>query len=393
MYNIYDVLRSGLRALIYSVFGKRGRLMKIICNGYDLSEAVNKVIKAVGAKTVSPILEGIKIETVDGGIKLTATDMELAIEKVIAAEVRAEGAVVVPGRLFAEFVKKIDAERVELSLFEDKKMKMRYRGCESEFNCLPEDEYPVIKKLDDAKYFTFLGKNLRDLINKVSFCVSTDESRPILKGVSLDLEGNTVTAVATDGYRLARCVKNVESSDGNMTAVVPARSLNEIARLIEDDEQPVTVALQKNYLAVDFQHTCVTSRLLEGSYINYRQIIPQRFETRATLAKDAFSASLERAILLTRSDRNNLVKFDMHENMMDITSDSEAGRVDEHLDIKLEGKDLTIAFNARYFTELIKYIGSDCMTISFNDAIQPCIVTPADSTEDLLYLILPVRMA
>ena len=393
MYNIYDVLRSGLRALIYSVFGKRGRLMKIICNGYDLSEAVNKVIKAVGAKTVSPILEGIKIETVDGGIKLTATDMELAIEKVIAAEVRAEGAVVVPGRLFAEFVKKIDAERVELSLFEDKKMKMRYRGCESEFNCLPEDEYPVIKKLDDAKYFTFLGKNLRDLINKVSFCVSTDESRPILKGVSLDLESNTVTAVATDGYRLARCVKNVESSDGNMTAVVPARSLNEIARLIEDDEQPVTVALQKNYLAVDFQHTCVTSRLLEGSYINYRQIIPQRFETRATLAKDAFSASLERAILLTRSDRNNLVKFDMHENMMDITSDSEAGRVDEHLDIKLEGKDLTIAFNARYFTELIKYIGSDCMTISFNDAIQPCIVTPADSTEDLLYLILPVRMA
>ena len=367
--------------------------MKIICNGYDLSEAVNKVIKAVGAKTVSPILEGIKIETVDGGIKLTATDMELAIEKVIAAEVRAEGAVVVPGRLFAEFVKKIDAERVELSLFEDKKMKMRYRGCESECNCLPEDEYPVIKKLDDAKYFTFLGKNLRDLINKVSFCVSTDESRPILKGVSLDLEGNTVTAVATDGYRLARCVKNVESSDGNMTAVVPARSLNEIARLIEDDEQPVTVALQKNYLAVDFQHTCVTSRLLEGSYINYRQIIPQRFETRATLAKDAFSASLERAILLTRSDRNNLVKFDMHENMMDITSDSEAGRVDEHLDIKLEGKDLTIAFNARYFTELIKYIGSDCMTISFNDAIQPCIVTPADSTEDLLYLILPVRMA
>ena len=393
MYNIYDVLRSGLRALIYSVFGKRGRLMKIICNGYDLSEAVNKVIKAVGAKTVSPILEGIKIETVDGGIKLTATDMELAIEKVIAAEVRAEGAVVVPGRLFAEFVKKIDAERVELSLFEDKKMKMRYRGCESEFNCLPEDEYPVIKKLDDAKYFTFLGKNLRDLINKVSFCVSTDESRSILKGVSLDLEGNTVTAVATDGYRLARCVKNVESSDGNMTAVVPARSLNEIARLIEDDEQPVTVAMQKNYLAVDFQHTCVTSRLLEGSYINYRQIIPQRFETRATLAKDAFSASLERAILLTRSDRNNLVKFDMHENMMDITSDSEAGRVDEHLDIKLEGKDLTIAFNARYFTELIKYIGSDCMTISFNDAIQPCIVTPADSTEDLLYLILPVRMA
>lgn len=367
--------------------------MKIICNGYDLSEAVGKVIKAVGAKTINPVLEGIKIETIDGGIKLTATDMELAIEKNIAAEVRAEGTAVVPGRLFSEFVKKLDAERVELCLFENKKMKIRYRGCESEINCLPEAEFPVIKKLDDARYFEFTGKNLRDLINKVSFCVSTDESRPILKGVFLDAENGQVAAVATDGYRLAKCVKPLVSGDGNIGAVVPARSLNEIARLIEDDDQPVKIALQKNYLAVDFGHTCVTARLLEGTYINYRQIIPRRFETRATVAKDGFDASLERAILLTRTDRNNLVRLDMRENVMNITSDSEAGRVDERLDIKLEGKDLAIAFNARYFTELIKYIDCECLTVSFNDAVQPCIVTPADGAEDLLYLILPVRMA
>lgn len=367
--------------------------MKIICNGYDLSDAVNKVIKAVGAKTVSPVLEGIKIETVAGGIKLTATDMELAIERTIAAEVKVEGAAVVPGRLFAEFVKKINEERVELSIFDDRKMKIRYRGCEGEFNCLPEDEFPVIKKLEDACYFTFLGKNLRELINKVSFCVSTDESRPILKGVSLSIENGEVTAVATDGYRLARYVKPLEESGENLGVVVPARSLNEISRLIEDDEQPVKIALQKNYLAVDLQHTCITSRLLDGSYINYKQIIPQRFETRVTLAKDAFEDSLERAILLSRSDRNNLVRFDLHEDIMDITSNSEAGRIDEHLDVKLEGKDLSIAFNARYFTELIKYIGCDCMTVSFNDSVQPCIVTPADSAEDLLYLVLPVRMS
>ena len=258
---------------------------------------------------------------------------------------------------------------------------------------MPEDEFPVIKKLEDACYFTFLGKNLRELINKVSFCVSTDESRPILKGVSLSIENGEVTAVATDGYRLARYVKPLEESGENLGVVVPARSLNEISRLIEDDEQPVKIALQKNYLAVDLQHTCITSRLLDGSYINYKQIIPQRFETRVTLAKDAFEDSLERAILLSRSDRNNLVRFDLHEDIMDITSNSEAGRIDEHLDVKLEGKDLSIAFNARYFTELIKYIGCDCMTVSFNDSVQPCIVTPADSAEDLLYLVLPVRMS
>ena len=366
--------------------------MKIVCNGYDLSDAGGKVIKAAGTKTVNPVLEGIKLECFDGAIKLTATDMELAIEKTISAEVKVEGSAVVPGRLFAEFVKKLDSERVELSVFGDNKMKIRYRDSEGELNCLPVDEFPVIKKLESAQKVTFLGKNLRDIINRVSFCVSADESRPILKGVCFTVENGDVTAVATDGYRLAKCVKTTEHSDGNVSAVIPARSLNEISRLIEDDEQPISVLFQKNYVAVDLGHTCITARVLDGNYIDYRRIIPQRFETRATVVVEAFESSLERAILLARSDRNNLVRLDVHENIMDVSSGSEMGKIDEHLDIKLEGKDLSIAFNARYFTELIKYIGSECMTLSFNDAVQPCVVTPSGSAEDLLYLVLPVRL-
>ena len=366
--------------------------MKLVCNGYDLSDAVGKVIKAVGTKTVNPVLEGIKMECSGGSLKLTATDMELAIEKTIAAEVKVEGEAVVPGRLFAEFVKKLDSERVELSIFGDNKMKIRYRDCEGELNCLPAGEFPIVKKLENAQKVTFLGKNLRDLVGKVSFCVSADESRPILKGVCFTTDNGEVTAVATDGYRLAKCVKTAESCDGDVSAVIPARSLNEISRLIEDDEQPISVLFQKNYVAVDLGHTCVTARVLDGNYIDYRRIIPQRFETRATVAVEAFESSLERAILLARSDRNNLVRLDLHENIMDISSNSELGKIDEHLDVKLEGKDLSIAFNARYFTELVKYIGSECMTLSFNDAVQPCVATPCGSGEDLLYLVLPVRM-
>ena len=366
--------------------------MKIVCNGYDLSDAVGKVIKAVGAKTVNPVLEGIKMECFDGSLKLTATDMELAIEKTIPAEVKVEGNCVVPGRLFAEFVKKLDSERVELSMFDGSKMKIRYRDCQGEINCLSTGEFPTVKKLDGAKKLTFLGKNLRDLINRVTFCVSADESRPILKGVCFTSDNGQITAVATDGYRLAKCVKALENSDANVSAVIPARSLNEIGRLVEDDEQPVDVLFQKNYVAVDIGHTCITARVLDGNYIDYRRIIPQRFETRATVSVSAFEASLERAILLARSDRNNLVRLDLHENIMDVSSNSELGKIDEHIDVKLEGKDLSIAFNARYFTELIKFIGSECMTLSFNDAVQPCVVTPCDSAEDLLYLVLPVRM-
>ncbi len=366
--------------------------MKFNCNGYDLADAVNKVIKAVGAKTVNPVLEGIKIQTLEGSIKLTSTDLELAIEKTIPADITVDGIAVVPGRLFAEFVKKLNTENIEISVFGDNKMKIRYRDSVSEINCLPADEYPEIKPLKDVTTFTMLGKNLRDLINKVSFCVSLDESRPLLKGVLLNVEEGEITAVATDGYRLAKYVKSLEKCDSNITAVVPARSLNEISRLIEDSEQPIEIAIQKSYLAVDLKHTVITARILEGNYINYKQIIPQSFETSVTIAKDSFEDSLERAILLARSDRNNLVKFDVHENIMDISSNSEIGNINEHIDVKLNGRDLAIAFNARYFTELIKYIDTECMTINFNDPVQPCTVVPTGSAEDLLYLVLPVRM-
>lgn len=366
--------------------------MKIICNGYDLSDAVNKVFKAVGPKTVNPILEGIKIEAANDCIKLTATDLELAIEKTIPADVKVDGCCVVPGRLFSEFTKKLNAESVELSIFDNARMKIRYRDSEGEINSLPADDYPVIKELKDAKFFTITGKNFRDLINKVSFCVSLDESRPILKGVLLSIEGEEITAVATDGYRLAKYVKTLESSDGNICSVIPARSLNEISRLIDDSDRPVKIAVQKNYIAVDLGHTKITSRVLEGNYINYKQIIPQVFETTATVPKDAFEAGLERAMLLARSDRNNLVKFDMHEDVMNLSSNSEMGKLDEFIDIKLSGRDLAIAFNARYFTELMRFIDSDCVSINFNDAIQPCIVQPTGSGDDLIYLVLPVRM-
>ena len=366
--------------------------MKVVCNGYELAEAVNKVIKAVGSKTVNPVLEGIKIEAKDDAIKLTATDMELAIERVIPAEVKIEGATVVPGRLFSEFVKKLNMESIEISQFEERRMKIRYRESEGTLNCLPADEYPIIKKLDKAKKYRISGKSLKDIVNSVSFSVSTDDSRPVLKGVLFEIEGNEVTAVAIDGYRLAKVVGSLEESDGGITAIIPARSLNEISRLIEDDEQIIDIYLQRNYMAVDFAYTSITTRLIEGDFINYKQIIPQRFETMVTLSKDEFDQGLERAILLSRTDRNNLVRFDMHEGIMNLSSNSEAGDVAEKIDIKLDGHDLSIAFNARYFTEIIKYVDTECMTIKFNDSVQPCVVVPTGGTKDVLYLVLPVRM-
>lgn len=366
--------------------------MKVICNGNDLSDAVGKVIKAVSTRSTNPVLEGIKIKAEQGSLTLTATDLELAIEKSIVADVKIEGETVVPGRFFSEFVKKLNKEQIELSVAEANQLKIRYMQSEGVLQCLNASEYPEIKELSEAQSFFILKNEFKDLVNKIAFSVSADDSRPMLKGVLLEIDDVSVTGVALDGYRLAKCVKPIEKTTAMMSAVIPARCITEIARLLEDTSDPVKISVQKNYMLVDLIHTKITSRLLDGDFINYKQIIPGSFETTVTVPKEQFESGLERAILLARSEKNNLVRFDIRENVMQLSSNSEIGNITEKIPVKLSGVDVSIAFNARYYTELLKFIGSDNIVIKFINSTSPCVVVPSGSLEDFMYLILPVRM-
>ena len=367
--------------------------MKLICNGNDLSDAVGKVFKAVGAKTTNPVLESIKLKAEGGALTLSATDQELYIEKSIAADVKIEGETLVPGRFFAEFVKKLNREQIELTLAENSRLLIRYQGNEGTLSCRPAEDFPVMPDVTDAQHFIIIKNELKDLIGKIAFSVSLDDARPLLKGVNLEIEENTLTGVALDGYRLAKCVKPIEGTTAMMSAVVPARSIDEIAKLIEDTLDPVTVYIQKRYLMVDLIHTKIYASLLDGDFMNYKHIIPHNFNTVVTLPKEQFEDALERAILLARSDKNNLVKFDIKDDMMELSADSEIGNINEKIVVKLLGNDITIAFNARYFTELLRYVSCENIVIKFTNSVSPCIVVPSGSVEDFMYLILPVRMA
>lgn len=366
--------------------------MKIICSGSDLSDAVGKVIKAVSGRSTNPVLEGIKLKAEQGTLTLTATDLELAIEKSIVADVKIEGETVVPGRLFSEFVRKLNKEQIELSIADGNQLKIRYMQSEGVLQCLPAEEYPEIKQLNDAQSFFIIKNEFKDLVNKVAFSVSSDESRPILKGVLLEIDDVSVTGVALDGYRLAKCVKPIEKTTAMMSAIVPARCITEIARLLEDSSDPVQISLQRNYMLVDLVHTKITSRLLDGDFINYKQIIPASFDTTVTVPKEQFESGLERAMLLARSEKNNLVRFDVKENVMQLSSTSEAGNITEKIPVKVTGMDIAISFNARYYAELLKFVQSEYIVIKFTNASSPCVVVPTDSPEDFIYLILPVRM-
>lgn len=365
--------------------------MKVICDGNDLAEAVGKASKALGQKTVNPILEYIKIDAAPGTLTLTATDNELTIETSIVADVSSEGSVLVPGRLLTDFTRKLTHERIELKLAQSK-LVVKYADSLGEISCASADDYPEMRDMAEAQSFSLKVKDFKDLIGKVSFSASTDNARPILKGVLLDVDDNSVTAVALDSYRLAKCVKPIEKTSALMSAVVPARCLNEMSKLLGDGDDTVSAYVKRGSFRIDLGHTVITSVIIDGDFINYRGLLPSSFDTTVTIPCPQFADGLERAILLSKADKSNPVRFDISERLLQLSSISEAGNLNEKIQIVMTGPDLAIAFNAKYFAEMLRVLSSDTITVKFNSPSMPCVVQPVGGNENFLYLILPVRI-
>ena len=365
--------------------------MKIVCDGLDLSDAVLKVSKAISNKNVNPILEGIKISTDGDYLNITATDLELTIENKIKADVKIEGEIVVPGKFFGEYIKKLNNEKIELSSDDQNNLSIRYADSFGKIQCYDSTEYPETKKIDYENSFEIEQSELKELILKSVYAVSVDETRPILKGVKIEVNQNNVTAVALDGFRLALNNKKINNSTSSVNFIVPAKSLKEISNLLNDSADLVKVNIQKNFMMVEIENTKICTRLLDGDFINYKQIIPTTFTTTVIVNKEQLENSIDKAMLFSRVDKNNLVKLEVNDKIMIVSSHSEIGENKDNLSISLNGKELTIAFNARYFSEALRVISDEYIKLSFNSSISPCVITSSEN-DKFTNLILPVRL-
>ncbi|HCH74299.1 MAG TPA: DNA polymerase III subunit beta [Clostridiales bacterium] len=363
--------------------------MKVICDGLELSDAVLKVSKALAVKSVNPVLEGIKIIAAGDSLTLIATDTELTIEKKIKADVLMEGETVVVGKYFVDFAKKLEREQVELSRLYDSQLLIKYSDSESELQVFPAENFPEFNKTEED-YFVLQQSEFKKVVERTIIACSTDDSRPILKGCLFDINDNLLTAVALDGFRMAVVKKDVKASN-NLKAVIPAKTLMEITRLLSGDDEELKVHVQKNSLYVEFDNTIIYSRLIEGEFVKYNHILPATFENAVTVNRQAFLNSIERASIVARNDRYNVIKFDIKENVMTVFAKSEVGNVNENVNVNLTGKDMTIAFNGKYLTDYLKIIDEEFITLNMNTPIDPCVITPVGN-EGFLYLVLPVRI-
>lgn len=365
--------------------------MQFTCSTSKLIEALQIATKALANRTTNQILEGVLIETDMEELTLTCSDERITIVTRIEANITKPGRGVVPGKLFSEIVRRLPDEMVDVRM--DNHFVFTIRSASSRTNISGQDAdlFPRLPRMDDEREVALPQNMLRDMIQKTEFAIAQDDMREVLTGCLLEISGGDVTMVALDGYRLA--LRRAKCSDilEKVSAIIPGRAVGDIGKLLSDGEEAFAhLSFDGNKLHIGLENTEIYVILIEGEYVQYRQILPKSFATRVELELDPFRRCIDRAALIAREGSNNLIMLKIGGGSMVIEAHSQIGDVREELPVRQEGADLNIAFNVKYLTDVVRFIDADSIELNLNNAVSPCIVTPLGDG-DYVHLILPVR--
>lgn len=366
--------------------------MKFICDGEDLKTAVAIVAHGTNSKTVNPILEGIKIVATGNEVTFFATDLELYIRKTIHADVKQEGSALLPGKLFCEYIGKIGKGQI-IFTSSDTSAVIQHGDNDGNFSCMPVNEYPDLIDLNTKPLFYLRGGDLREVINKTAPFTAQDNARPVLRGALFDVDSNnnTLTAVALDGYRLARVTKPLVRPTGSAKLIIPSRALEEMRRMLTDDNEEIGLIVEKKFVQITLGSTVFATRLIDGDFVNYRQIIPTEFNSSVVVETAPLLAAVGRAGLLAGTNRINLLTLTTADKSLELYANNEMGQINERVPANLDGANIKIAFNSKYMFDALNTISDEFVKLSFTTPLAPCVVTSANRG-DYLFLVLPVRL-
>ncbi|MBA2874329.1 DNA polymerase III subunit beta [Thermaerobacillus caldiproteolyticus] len=376
--------------------------MKIVIERDALVQSVQDVMKAVSSRTTIPILTGIKIVATQQGVTLTGSDSDISIESFIPAEeeekiivdVVQPGSVVLQARFFSEIVKKLPQPTVEIEVQSQFLTFIRSGKAEFSLNGLDPEEYPRLPQIEEENVFKLPTDLLKNMIRQTVFAVSTSETRPILTGVNWRVENGELICTATDSHRLALRKAKIETeSEQSYNVVIPGKSLNELSKILDDSNELVDIVITANQVLFKTKHLLFFSRLLDGNYPDTSRLIPTDSKTDVVVNTKEFLQVIDRASLLAREGRNNVVKLTtLQDGMIEISSISpEIGKVTEEIQSEsIEGEELKISFSAKYMIDALKALDGTEIKISFTGAMRPFLLRPLHD-DSMLQLILPVR--
>lgn len=369
--------------------------MKINITKERLSEGMQIIVSSVSGRTTLPILFNFLIEAKDGTIKLSRTDMEMAIMHTLKSEVTENGSITVPIKDFSDILKNLPSGK-EIILETDEDNKLHIKSGRSKFWLIgtPKSEYPIIPEIEKDQCFSIEAPVLEEMIEKTIFSASTQETRYVLNGLLWNNNKDKFEVVSTDGRRLALCINPTLEGIKDFKIIVPSKILNEVLKLIKSkklkEDEKIDITTSNNQISFKIKETILISRLIEGNFPNYEQVIPGKKNITFLVETSDILSSTKSASVCT-SDLGGTVKYQLTENNILITANSSKMSFSDEVKVNYSGEDFETSFNPQYVIDVLKSIDTDKVNFSFVNATQPVLIEPEGNTK-YKYIIMPVRV-
>ena len=375
--------------------------MKVSCLQENLAKGLSIVSRAVASRSTLPVLSNILVATDQSRLRLSATNLEMAITCWIGAKVEEEGATTVPAKTFTDIVNALPPGQMDMSLnVRIQSLNVRGGTFVNDVKCIDAQEFPIIPQADLSDGITLNVADLREMIDQVVFSAATDDARPILTGVLVKVDGGSVTFAATDGFRLAVRTAHLSAPAAEpVLAIIPARALAELGRVAGDQEEAAVMTLPPGRGQVIFHLKDVelVSQLIEGTFPDYTHIIPKSYATRTVMTTEAFRKACKAADIFARENAHT-ARFkispggELQPGMVEITAQAaETGSNEARLDATIEGNGVEIAFNVKYLVDVLNILSTANVALETGAATSPGVVRPVGE-DDFLYVVMPMRI-
>lgn len=371
--------------------------MKLKIKQNILMEHLNYVIKGISSKNLIPILNCIKFELNSDGLYLMSTDNEVAIKTFIPKEnienIDVCGDIVVSGKYIYEIIKKLPNEVINIEEVMESKLFINTSSSSFNLNCNNASDFPVLDLEDNKNPIIISKKMFKSIINQTLFATSSQESRPALTGLNFKIEGDILECVATDSYRLAKKIINLnEKVVEKINIIIPTKNLYELVKLFNDDEGDLELHIFNNKIIFKFNSIIMMSRLVNGTYPDTSKLIPTSFSVSMSVKLNDLYNAIDRASLLTNESDKNTIKLESTENSIKLSSNiPEIGNVEETVSLKNSVEDgFRIAFSSRYMMDALRSFEGDDVELLFNGEVRP-IILKSSGNDSLIQLILPIR--
>src|SRR5215212_127925 len=361
----------------------------------NLARGLSVVSRAVSTRSTLPVLANVLLKTEDGGLKLTATNLEIGITYWVPGKIEVDGATSVPARLLTDLVNSLPGgEPIVLELGDGETLHIRSGRFESNIKGISADDFPTVQTAGERPITRIPQKVLRQALEETAFAAASDEARPILTGVLAKFEGDQLTLAAADNYRIAVKTITVLDPVEETSVVIPARALHELGRVLADSDEPVSIVLahSRNQLLFHLDGVDLVTRLIDGQYPNYQSVLPASHATRAVLDREELLRSVRPAALIAHESAN-IVKLGVGldgDGAISVSANAEVGDHIGRVEAAIEGDGTTIAFNARFLADVLEKVDADQFALELNGPLSPGVFKPIGD-DRYVHVVMPLR--